>query len=75
VYINTSIFPVNKETGGHIMKRRRELGYMPKGKVFYVDGKPELCSATGYEVCEDDSNLLSNWHNEYIDRNGGVHYE
>ena len=41
------------------MKRRRELGYMPKGKVFYVDGKPELCSATGYEVCEDDSNLLS----------------
>lgn len=57
------------------MKRRRELGYMPKGKAFYVDGKPELCRATGYEVCEGDSHLLSNWHNEYIDRNGGVHYE
>lgn len=57
------------------MKRRRELGYMPKGKVFYIDGKPELCKATGYEVCEGDSHLLRNWHNEYIDRNGGIHYE
>ena len=47
----------------------RELETMPFDKVFYVDGKEELCHATGYEVY-----IAGQWWNEYEDSEGNYHY-
>ncbi len=44
---------------------REELDHMPYDRAFSVDGNEELCHATGYSV--------DGW-NEYVDRNGDLHY-
>lgn len=47
----------------------RELNNMPFDKVFEVDGKNEMCHATGNEVY-----ISGRWWNEYSDSNGDLHY-
>ena len=42
---------------------------MPFDKRFDVDGKSELCHATGYEVFDGED-----WWDEFIDSNGDFQY-
>ena len=51
------------------VKEVREIEEMPFDKVFSVDGNEEFCHSTGYEVM-----LHGQWWNEYVDRNGDLHY-
>lgn len=53
----------------------RELDYMPMDKVFHVaENRPEMCHATGKEVCFGDVNDPADWWNEYIDSDGDFWY-
>lgn len=49
--------------------RRQLLDEMPFDKVFDVDGREELCHATGDEVLIDGT-----WWNEYVDSTGEYQY-
>lgn len=50
-------------------KVKRLLPMMPYDKAFDVDGREELCHATGYEMFDGGV-----WWNEYIDSEGNYHY-
>lgn len=52
------------------MEARRELEEIPHDKRF----GNELCRATGFEECHGNPRNLSDWWNEYEDRDGNKHY-
>ena len=52
------------------MKDRRRCEKMPFDHVFWVDGREELCHATGWQVLFEDGI----WWNEYIDSTGEYQY-
>lgn len=47
---------------------KRELNYMPFDKVFYENGMPVNCHATGAEVLVDGI-----WWNEYVSPSGELY--
>ena len=52
------------------MEEKRYLDEIPFDMGFWIDELHyELCHATGYEV-----KLYGEWWNEYIDRDGNLHY-
>ncbi len=54
---------------------REELERIPCDKRFDIgNGHEELCHSTGYEVCMIDANNQKGWWNEYVDRDGELHY-
>lgn len=48
----------------------RQLQQMPFDKAFEVDGREELCHATGMEIQDEHGE----WWNEYTDSTGNFHY-
>lgn len=70
--MNRSVFKKIKmklKEGFTVKKVKRLLPMMPYDKAFDVDGREELCHATGYEMFDGDV-----WWNEYIDSEGNYHY-
>ena len=49
--------------------RREKLDTMPFDNRFDVDGKEELCHATGYTVFDG-----TDWWDEFVDSNGDLQY-
>ena len=52
-------------------ERRISLDTIPHDHSFSVDGREELCHATGDAVRFEPNGP---WWNEYVDRNGDLHY-
>ena len=57
-----------------MMLKYRELAEMPADKVFYIDGRPEMCHATGFEICDGEPEDQAAWWNEYQDSKNNYHY-